>query len=253
MRLVVTENPAAMGTWVAEQAAATLREAIAKQGEARLIVATGASQFEVLKALVNQPDIAWDQVTGFHLDEYVGLAPQHPASFCRYLQERFVSQVTLKQFYFLHGDRDPVTTINEVAVELTRGPIDLALVGIGENGHLAFNDPPADFNTEAPYLIVELDQACRQQQVGEGWFETLNDVPRQAISMSIRQIMKTRRILCSVPDQRKSLAVQQSVEGPVDPSVPASILQQHPTVDIIVDLAAASRLAETTLAQALRP
>ena len=250
MRIVIAENAQQMGQYVAQQAATQLRQALDQYGTASLIVATGASQFEVLGNLVQQPDIDWSRITGFHLDEYVGLAPDHPASFCKYLQERFVSKVPLRAFHFLYGNSEIAETIQHIGDLLTQRTIDVALVGIGENGHLAFNDPPANFDTEQPYLIVDLDEACRQQQVGEGWFASLDDVPKHAISMSIRQILKSRTIYCSVPDERKSLAVQGSVEGPVSPLVPASILRQHPNTTLVIDRPASSKLHPQTIATA---
>jgi len=156
----------------------------------------------------------------------------------------------LADFFYLPGDQPPAETIARVGGELSRRSIDVALVGIGENGHLAFNDPPADFETESPYLIVQLDEACRQQQVGEGWFGSLEEVPQRAISMSIRQILRTQAIICSVPDERKSRAVQATVEGPPSPAVPASILQSHPHTQLVLDQAAASRLSPESLAAA---
>src|SRR6056297_133507 len=188
MRTILTPDTETMGRWVAKHAAADLREAIEQHDNANLIVATGASQFQVLANLVKEPDVDWSKVTGFHLDEYVGLDNTHGASFCRYLKERFVDQVPLADFHYLQGDADPKETIAQVGKLVAQRRVDLALVGIGENGHLAFNDPPADFETEEPYIIVELDEPCRLQQVGEGWFDSLADVPTQAISMSVRQI-----------------------------------------------------------------
>jgi glucosamine-6-phosphate deaminase len=250
MQIVIASDPRAMGQWSANRAAELLKQAIARQGAANMIVATGASQFDVLAQLVTRQDVDWSKVTGFHLDEYVGLSADHPASFCGYLRERFVSRVPLANFFYLPGDQPPAETIERVGGELAQRSIDLALVGIGENGHLAFNDPPADFETESPYLIVELDEACRQQQVGEGWFGSLEEVPQRAISMSIRQILRTQAIICSVPDARKSQAVQATVEGPQSPAVPASILQSHPHTQLVLDRAAASRLSPETLAAA---
>jgi glucosamine-6-phosphate deaminase len=248
MRIILTPDRAAMGAWVAEHAAADLRKAIDSSGHARLVIATGASQFEVLDALAARDDVDWKSVTGFHLDEYIGIDQQHPASFCRYLRERFVSKVPLREFHYLDGSTDAAATISATGAKLTAAPIDVALVGIGENGHLAFNDPPADFQTDAPYLIVELDQKCRAQQVGEGWFASLDEVPQQAISMSIRQIMRTRKIYCSVPDERKAAAVRDTLQGPVTPDVPASILREHPDATLIIDEAAASQLSPSTRA-----
>jgi glucosamine-6-phosphate deaminase len=212
-----------------------------------LIIATGSSQFEVLEALAARTDVDWSVVTGFHLDEYIGISSDHPASFCRYLRERFVSKVPIGQFHYLDGLGDARETIGSVGAKLTAAPIDVALVGIGENGHLAFNDPPADFQTDDPYLVVELDEPCRMQQVGEGWFAGLDDVPKQAISMSIRQIMRTGKIYCSVPDERKAAAVRATLEDAISPEVPASILRRHDRVVLVIDRAAASRLSPATL------
>lgn len=243
MRVIVTEDRAAMGDWVAEHAAADLRQAIESQGEARLIIATGSSQFEVLEALAARTDVDWSAVTGFHLDEYIGISQSHPASFCRYLRERFVSKLPLKEFHYLDGEGDARATIASVGAKLIAAPIDVALVGIGENGHLAFNDPPADFETDEPYIRVELDEPCRLQQVGEGWFAGLDDVPTHAISMSIRQIMRTRTIYCSVPDERKAAAVRATLEDEISPQIPASILRNHGQVTLIIDRAAASQIS----------
>ena len=243
MRTILTSDREAMGRWVAKHAADDLRSAIREHGSANLVVATGASQFEVLKELVRQPDLDWSSVHGFHLDEYVGLSSDHGASFCRYLKERFVDHAPLAAFHFLRGDVDPAETISQVGDLIRRSRIDVALVGIGENGHLAFNDPPADFETEEPYLIVELDEPCRMQQVGEGWFESLDDVPTHAISMSVKQILKSAKIYCSVPDQRKAEAVRNTLEGPITPEVPASILRTHEATSLVIDEAAASDLS----------
>jgi glucosamine-6-phosphate deaminase len=235
-----------MGQQAATDGATIIRDAIRARGSANIIVATGASQFEMLSQLITQPDIRWDKVTGFHLDEYVGLPGgiTHPASFRLYLWKRFVSQLPLPlaAFHYIDGDDDPHAECHRVGDIIKKHPIDVAFVGIGENGHLAFNDPPADFKTEEPYLVVNLDEACRKQQLGEGWFPTLNDVPKQAISMSVRQIMKSGAIVCTVPDQRKAQAVKNATKGDVTPQVPASILQQHGRCTIYLDEPAASLL-----------
>jgi len=198
----------------------------------------------MLTALVGEPGIKWNRVTGIHLDEYVVLPIDHPASFRGYLWQRFVSRLPLPlcTFHFLNGEGDAKTECNRVGEIIRRHPIDVAFVGIGENGHLAFNDPPADFETEDPYLVVQLDDACRRQQLGEGWFPTFDDVPKQAISMSVRQIMKSAAIICIVPDDRKAEAVRNSIEGEVTPKVPASILQQHKQCTLFLDTPAASLL-----------
>jgi glucosamine-6-phosphate deaminase len=233
------------GQAAAEAGAALIREAVSRLGSANIIVATGASQFEMLDHLAKCPDIRWDKVTGFHLDEYAGLAITHPASFRLYLWQRFVSRlpVPMQAFHFLDGEGDCAAECRRVGALLQQHPIDVAFIGIGENGHIAFNDPPADFETDAPYLVVTLDEACRRQQLGEGWFPTLEDVPRQAISMSPRQILKSRHIICTVPEERKAPAVRNSLTGPVTPAVPASILQTHPATQMFLDQAAASLLS----------
>ena len=223
-----------------------IRDAIAARGEANIIVATGASQFEMLAELVKQPDIAWNKVTAFHLDEYVGLPLDHPASFRLYLWKRFVSQLPLplRAFHYLNAESesDCAAECHRVGDIIKSHPIDVAFVGIGENGHLAFNDPPADFETEEPYIVVNLDDACRQQQLGEGWFPTFDDVPRKAISMSVKHIIKSAAIACTVPDERKAAAVKAAIDGAVSVDVPASILRQHVNAQLFIDMAAASRL-----------
>jgi len=249
MLLAVAENRDKMGRYSARKAAECLKAAIATKGEARLIVATGSSQFEVLSHLVAEPGIEWSRVDGFHLDEYIGVAMDHPASFCGYLKQRFVDRVPLRSFHFLDGTQDAMTVVKDASENIASHPIDLALVGIGENSHLAFNDPPANFETEAPYIVVQLDEACRMQQVGEGWFPSLDAVPKQAISMSIRQILKTEKIICSVPDERKAVAVRNSIQGHVTPQVPASILQRHADVELVIDRAASKLLNDATLSK----
>lgn len=242
MKTIVTPTASEMGRFAAEHAAEDLRKAIQERGEAFLIVATGASQFEVLSQLVSQPDLDWSRVNGFHLDEYIGIGGDHPASFCKYLRERFVDRVPLKSFLYLDGKSDPQETVAAAAAKIGAVTVDVALVGIGENGHLAFNDPPADFETEDPYLIVELDEECRLQQVGEGWFGSIDEVPTHAISMSVRQILKTKTIYCSVPDERKSAAVRDTLTHEISPSIPASILRRHGATTLIIDEAAASQI-----------
>ena len=232
------------GKEAAALGAKLIRAAISKKGFVNIIVATGASQFEMLSNLIHEPDIAWNKVTAFHLDEYVGLPITHPASFRMYLWKRFVSQLPLplRAFHYVDGDSNPQAECDRLNLLIQSHPIDLAFVGFGENGHLAFNDPPADFETEKPYLVVNLDEACRRQQLGEGWFPTFADVPRQAISMSCRQIMKSAAIICTAPDERKARAVQACAEGPVTNMVPGSILQKHSSCDLYLDKASASQL-----------
>ena len=244
MKVHVCTSAVTLGQQAAEIGAEKIRDAIAANGQATIIVATGASQFETIKALVAAPDIDWACVTGFHLDEYMGLPMTHDASFRKYLKERFVDQVPVGTFHYVSGDGDAAEECGRLGKLIATHTVDVAFIGIGENGHLAFNDPPADFDTEESYLCVDLDEACRQQQQGEGWFDTLDDVPTKAISMSVRQILKSRCILCSVPDQRKAEAVRNCVEGSVTNKAPASILQQHDNTELFLDSESASLLAE---------
>ena len=249
MNVQIISTKQDLGRQAAEFGATAIRQAIAERGSANIIVATGASQFEVLEQLVKQNGIHWPAVTAFHLDEYIGLPINHPASFRLYLWERFVSKLPLplKAFHYLDGESEPAVEVTRISEILARHPIDIAFVGIGENGHLAFNDPPADFRTLEPYLVVDLDEDCRKQQLGEGWFPSLADVPAQAISMSIQQIMKSRHIACCVPDKRKAQAVRNCIEGTVTNQAPASILQQHDNCVIFLDTAAASLLTQEVL------
>ena len=237
-----------LGQAAAARGADAIRKAIVARDRARIIAATGASQFEFLAALIEAPGVDWSKVEMFHLDEYVGLPITHPASFRKYLQERLVQPTGISLAHLLDGEIDPAAVCRRVGEELNQAPVDIAFVGIGENGHLAFNDPPADFDTEEPYLIVDLDEACRRQQVGEGWFASLDTVPTRAISMSIRQILKARKILCMVPDARKAAAVHACLEGPVGPDAPASALRNHPDVEIFLDLDSSARLQHTAWA-----
>jgi glucosamine-6-phosphate deaminase len=235
----------------AQRAAQSLRAAIGKRGGARIIAATGASQFEFLDALTQAPGIEWKRVEMFHLDEYVGLPASHPASFRRYLLERLVNRTGISQYHLLDAERDADEVAERVGRELTSAPVDVAFVGIGENGHLAFNDPPADFETERPYLVVTLDDACRRQQVGEGWFASIADVPSRAVSMSVRQILKSREIICVVPDARKAEAVRACFEGEVSPMAPASILRTHGHTIVYLDRDSAALLGPSTRGEIL--
>jgi glucosamine-6-phosphate deaminase len=240
----ILSDKQALGVAAAMAGASAIGEAIARQGEATIVVATGMSQLEMLGALVGAAGIDWSKVTVFHLDEYVGLAESHPASFRRYLKERLVAQLPkLKAFIPVEGDApDTQAEVARLNARLTGRVVDVCFAGIGENCHLAFNDPPADFTAEAPYLVVALDEACRRQQLGEGWFATLADVPQHAISMSIRQIMRARRLIVSVPDARKAQAVKAAVEGEVSPLFPASMLRRHAACTLFLDPPAASLL-----------
>jgi len=244
MQIAISETKEAMGQKAAADGADRIRAAIDDRGKANIILATGASQFEMLAALSAADNIDWPSVTCFHLDEYVGMPMSHPASFRRYLQERFVDRLPQPPaaFHYINAQGDCQAECERLNDLIAQHPIDVAFIGIGENGHLAFNDPPADFDTQTPYFVVELDEACRRQQAGEGWFAALEDVPRRALSMSIRQILKSKCIVCTVPDQRKAEAVKAAVEGPVTPGVPASALQLHDETTIYLDTAAAALL-----------
>ena len=242
MNIEVFADKLTLGQAAAKQAVWIIQQAIAERGVAYLIAATGASQFDFLDALV-AADIDWSKVVFFHLDEYVGLPETHIASFRAYLKERIIKRVHPRAFHLINGEaEDVVEECKRVGKLISQQQIDAAFVGIGENGHLAFNDPPADFETEEPYIVVELDEACRKQQVGEGWFGSVDEVPRRAISMSIKQILKARHILCIVPDQRKAEAVRNCVELEVSPMRPASILQRHSNVTLYLDGPSSSRL-----------
>jgi len=242
MIIKVFKDKQSLANAAAEQAARHIRDAISRNGSARIIAATGASQFEFLDALTSAPDVDWKRVEMFHLDEYIGLPLSHPASFRGYLLKRLINKVGITRYHLLDGETDPTSVARTVGAELAGSPVDVAFVGIGENGHLAFNDPPADFHTEEPYLIVELDEDCRWQQLGEGWFKSLPEVPQQAISMSVRQILKAHEIICIVPDARKARAVAACFEGEISPNAPASILRTHPRATIYLDNDSASLL-----------
>ncbi len=241
MKIIISENKIELGKKAAINGASLIKEAIEKNGSANIIVATGASQFEMLEVLVKE-NIDWSKVTAFHLDEYIGIDETHPASFRKYLKERFVEIVNPKEFIYVNGSGDAEAECIRLDKIISKYPIDVAFVGIGENAHLAFNDPPADFETEAAYLVVNLDKACREQQMGEGWFPTLEDVPKQAISMGIKQIMKSKHIICSVPDKRKAEAVKSVVESEITPDVPASILKNHSSTFFYLDKESSSLL-----------
>lgn len=233
----------AMSRAAARHAAGSLEQAIASRGAARVIAATGASQFDFLDALTAEPGIDWAAVEMFHLDEYVGLPATHPASFRRYLRERLIGKTGITRYHLLDGENFPERVADEMGCVLASAAIDVAFVGIGENAHIAFNDPPADFETERPYIIVTLDDACRQQQVGEGWFPALADVPTQAISMSVRQIMKAHEIIAVVPDARKAEAVKRALEDEISPLTPASILRMHAKTTLYLDHDSAALLS----------
>ncbi len=243
MEVHIFESKLALARSVAPQAVEIVRAAVAARGRARIVAATGAAQFEFLDELVTLPGVDWDKTEFFHLDEYIGLPAAHPASFRRFLTDRLIDRVHPGVFHLIDGEAaDPHAECRQLGTLIGAAPIDVAFVGIGENGHLAFNDPPADFETEDAYLVVDLDERCRRQQLGEGWFARLDDVPRRAISMSIRQVLKARRILAIVPDRRKAEAVQRCLEMEISPWRPASALRWHDGTMLCLDRDSASLL-----------
>jgi glucosamine-6-phosphate deaminase len=251
LQIKILEGKLLLGRAAAEHAAKSLRVVLHNNGRARMVAATGSSQFEFLNVLTNAKEIDWGQVELFHLDEYVGLPLTHPASFRKYLLERIIHKTAITQYHFLDGQDDPYAVARKLGCELACKPVDITFVGIGENGHLAFNDPPADFVTDEPYLVVQLDRVCRQQQVNEGWFATLADVPTTAISMSVRQILRSKEIIAVVPEARKAQAVRACLEGPISPQAPASILQEHPNTTVYLDKDSASLLSRISAAQSM--
>ncbi|HVM76390.1 MAG TPA: glucosamine-6-phosphate deaminase [Candidatus Saccharimonadales bacterium] len=247
MQIKVFEGRDPLSKAAAAQAATAIQHAIRDKGTARIIGATGASQFEFLEALTATPGIDWKKVELFHLDEYIGLPKSHPASFCKYLQDRLISKTGIVSVHLLDSQQDPAEVIRRTNEAISAAPIDVAFVGIGENGHLAFNDPPADFETEQPYIVVNLDQACRQQQVGEGWFPNIESVPKQAISMSVKHVLKSKEILAVVPGPMKAQAIHACFDGPVSPMAPSSILRTHSNATIYLDRESAALLSPATL------
>lgn len=243
MLIRVFADRVSLGEAAAEQAATAICNAISVRGHARIVAATAASQLEFLNSLTRTPDIDWEKVEVFHLDEYIGLPLTHPGSFRKMLLEQLVHKTKIGKYHLLDGDApDSSDVILRVGEELASAPIDVAFLGIGENGHIAFNDPPADFETEDPYMIVNLDEACRRQQVGEAWFADISQVPRQAISMSAQQILKAKEILAVVPDTRKAQAVKDCCEGAISPMHPASILRKHANATVYLDTHSAALL-----------
>lgn len=240
MEIRICKDPDSLGKSAAQCVAQALRDIICEKGYARIALSTGASQFDTLKHLVRE-DVDWSRVEMFHLDEYVDLPVTHPASFRKYLQERFVDKVgALRAVNFVDGTKEGIAALTE---EITREPIDIGLIGIGENTHIAFNDPPADFDTKESYIIVNLDAACRNQQLGEGWFETLDDVPKQAVSMTVHQIMQCKKIVSCVPYKVKSKAILRTLTTKkITNLVPATKLKEHPDFTLYVDVDSASEV-----------
>ncbi|MGB8115240.1 MAG: glucosamine-6-phosphate deaminase [Candidatus Sulfotelmatobacter sp.] len=243
MVLKVFDDKVSLSKAAAQQASSAIRKAISDHGRARAIAATAASQIEFLNELVKAADIDWQLVELFHLDEYIGLPVTHPGSFRKMLIDQFIRKTGITKYHLLDGDANAAEVVRRVGAAVASAPIDIAFLGIGENGHLAFNDPPANFETEEPYLIVNLDEACRMQQVGEAWFADISQVPKQAISMSVRQILKSKEILAVVPDSRKAQAVKKCFEGEISPMAPASILRTHANATIYLDKNSASLLS----------
>ncbi|WP_020528140.1 glucosamine-6-phosphate deaminase [Flexithrix dorotheae] len=234
MKIIISETKQELSIAAAKSGAQKINEAIEAKGTANIILATGASQLEMLNQLIKE-DIDWKKVTGFHLDEYIDLPPTHPASFRKYLMDRFVNRVPIGDFFLINTEEDIPTVCKKLNRLILANPVDVAFVGIGENAHLAFNDPPADFETEEPFIKVVLDEACREQQLAEGWFDSLEEVPTMAVSMSVRQIMKAYHIICTVPGPRKAKAVGAVLNGKVVPEVPASILNLHASTQLFLD------------------
>lgn len=247
MNIIIKDNVRSLAKEAAGYAAAILNQAIEEKGTAHFIAATGASQFEFLEELVNHQKVDWSKTVMFHLDEYVGISIDHPASFRRYLTERLIEPAGIKRFNLIAGDspalQNEIIRLNQLINDVE---IDIAFVGIGENGHLAFNDPPADFNTNDPYLVVDLDPKCRQQQVNEGWFPSIEEVPERAVTMSVNQILKSRNIVCVVPGARKEPAVTQCLadNSISDPMKPASALNRHKNVNVYLDSDSGRGLAD---------
>lgn len=250
MTIRVLEDRPSLGKAAAAHAAASIQRAIRESGVARVVAASAASQFEFLESLTLMPGVDWSCLELYHLDEYIGIPTSHPASFCKFLQDRLVSKTGIRKVHFLNASSDPAETIRITGEAILAAPIDVAFVGIGENGHLAFNDPPADFDTDAPYIIVTLDEACRQQQIGEGWFAQLSDVPTRAISMSVKQVLKAKEILAIVPGVRKAQAIADCFNGPITPMAPSSILRTHASATVYLDQDSAALLSPELMSTA---
>lgn len=248
MKVSVFKTSEELGKEAAEFSAVIINKAIAEKGTARIVLSTGASQFDTLRALIKQ-DIDWTKVEMFHLDEYVDLSESHPASFRKYLKERFTNLVKLKNSYFVNGTGNIEANIEELTRQIRKAPIDIGLIGIGENAHIAFNDPPADFNTKAAYIVVDLDDNCKKQQVGEGWFTTIAEVPKQAISMSVYQILQCKVIVSAVPGEVKANAMKLTLENEVSASIPATKLKEHSDVHVFLDQGSAAMLNSELLNQ----
>lgn len=231
MKIVISKTSDDLGRRAAAETAKLINEAIAKNGRARIALSTGASQFDTLKHLVEEK-VDWSKVEMFHLDEYVNMPDTHPASFRKYLKERFVDKTNVGKVNFVDGTPEGIAALTK---EIQSAPIDVGLIGIGRNSHIAFNDPPADFDTKASYLVVKLDPACRNQQLAEGWFPTIDDVPTEAVSMSVWQIMQCKVIISAVPHAEKAWAVAQTLANELTNKIPATMLKTHDNFQLYVD------------------
>lgn len=241
MRITISNTPLDLGNEVSRLASLKLREAISLKGEARLLMSTGASQFDTLAALL-QEKINWEKTEIFHLDEYIGLPADHKANFRKYLNERFIGRIGCKKFYSIDTEKDALKLIADLTHEIRKNPVDVGLIGIGENAHIAFNDPPADFDTRESFKIVELDKRCRMQQVGEGWFNELNEVPLKAITMTVWQIMQCKTVISAVPYRAKAEAIAKTLRNPLTRMVPATVLKQHADFNLFLDKDSASEI-----------
>lgn len=244
LKIQIHPNAASAGAAAAEAAAEELQELIKKNGDIGVIVATGASQLETIRALVQIPGLPWKRVRAFHMDEYIGIATDHPASFRRYLREELVNHVPIHKFFEVNGNAlDPEQACRDYAAELRSANPQLCLLGIGENGHLAFNDPgEADFNDPLDMKIVHLDTVCRQQQAAEGWFKSFEDVPDRAMTLTIPTLFRVPQLIVSVPGRRKAKIVRRTLEEPITTDCPATILRTHPDVTIYLDEESAAEL-----------
>lgn len=241
MTVNIYNDPIALGKHAASLTARLLREAIAEKGSARLLMSTGASQFETIKSLVTE-NVDWSCVDVFHLDEYIGLLETHPASFRKYIRERFAELVKPRRVNYVITEGDVNNNIRRLTDELRAAPVDAALIGIGENAHIAFNDPPADFDTQEAYIVVTLDEKCRNQQLHEGWFGSLAEVPQKAVSMTVSEIMKAKHIISAVPFKVKAQAVKDTLENELTPYIPATMLKRHSDFNLFIDRDSASMI-----------
>ena len=239
MKITISKTPALLGIEAAKLAASSLNRAIFERGEARLVLSTGASQFETLEALLKE-DVDWERTEIFHLDEYMELPVTHKASFRKYLNDRITSRIRCKRFHSIDTEEKRDKLLERLTMEIRKNRVDLGLIGIGENAHIAFNDPPADFKTRDAFQIVTLDQRCRLQQVREGWFESVDDVPSNAVSMTVWQIMQCQTIISAVPHRVKAEAVNKTLTNPVDKMIPATILKQHNDFNLFLDTESSS-------------